>query len=410
MGASELVGRTRRLLPSYPVPNPWTSLLGLSLVTAVAAFVGILLLTRYLYGETLPPSQSAPPPVPQHAPALLMAGDDVSSVPRGQEVDEAVNLPMPPARTLESTTESSPKPAALVPEDGIDSGPLTPQILAYTASNDDILKLASLGVALNGLDFDEIVGRVFPDAEQLPLDSSDLGNVDLGPALPVPEQPADGPLQLAIIVDDGGYGGWVTEEILAMPNTLTLSILPHAPYSYETAQRAVALGFEVMLHMPMENVSGKTTYPGEITVDMDVNEMLDLTNQALADVPGAVGINNHTGSKFTSNADAMRLWLGLIQDSGLFFIDSRTTRTACAYEVADEMGIPCASRDLFLDHHSGPNYIRARFLQIIDIVKKKRSAIAICHFRPNTVPVLKEMFPEFEREGIEIVHASTMVR
>jgi len=275
------------------------------------------------------------------------------------------------------------------------------------ASPNPAMQLAALAVVLAGLDPDDYVRELNPDPEMLPLDSSELNGEE---ETPLPKAPYTGPLQLAIIVDDGGYGGWITEEILAMPNTLTLSILPHAPYSYETATRAKELGFEIMLHMPMENVSGKTTYPGEVTVTMTAAEMLDLTNQALADVPGAVGINNHTGSKFTSNDAAMRLWLDLIKDRDLFFIDSRTTRHAVAFEVADELEIPTAARDLFLDHESGTNYIRARFHQVIDIVKKQGKAIAICHFRRNTVPVLKEMLPVFDQEGIQIVHASTMVR
>lgn len=283
-------------------------------------------------------------------------------------------------------------------------------IHAFTEATDmPEFKLAALEIEWSGLDPDDIVRDIYPDPETLPLDSTDF-KIDTPMPSSSPEKPHTGPLRLAIIVDDGGYGGWITEEILAMPNTLTLSILPHAPYSYETARRATELGFEVMLHMPMENVSGKTTYPGEITVTMDAEQMLDLTNQALADVPGAVGINNHTGSKFTSNADAMRTWLGLIKDSGYFFVDSRTSKYACAYEVADEMEIPSAENELFLDHVPAPGLIRARFKEIIEIVKRRGEAICICHFRKNTVPVLKAMLPEFEKEGIEIVHASTLAR
>ena len=274
---------------------------------------------------------------------------------------------------------------------------------------DPNFKLAAFSAELAGLNPDELVEELHADPEALPLDSSDF-KIDAPMPSSSPAPPVTGPLRLAIVVDDGGYGGWITEEILAMPNTLTLSILPHAPYSYETAQRATELGFEVMLHMPMENVSGKTTYPGEITVTMDANQMMDLTKQALADVPGAVGINNHTGSKFTSNADAMRTWLDLIKDSGYFFIDSRTSKYACAFEVADEMEIPSAENDLFLDHHSGTDYIRARFREVIEMVKRHGKAITICHFRKNTVPVLKEMFPIIEKEGIELVHASTLVK
>ena len=276
------------------------------------------------------------------------------------------------------------------------------------AAQDPEFKLAALAAEWAGVDLDRMVEEAYADPEALPLDSTDF-HLDAPMPASTPPAPQTGPLRLAIIVDDGGYGGWITEDILALPNTLTLSILPHAPYSCETARRAHDLGFEVMLHMPMENVTGKTTYPGQITVDMNVEQMLELTNEALTDVPGAVGINNHTGSKFTSNAAAMRTWLGLIKDRGFYFIDSRTAHSACAYEVADELGIVSAENDLFLDHDSRPDCIRARFKQIIEMVKRQGRAICICHFRKNTVPILKDTMPEFAKEGIEIVHASALV-
>ena len=63
-----------------------------------------------------------------------------------------------------------------------------------------------------------------------------------------------------------------------------------------------------------------------------------------------------------------------------------------------------------VDHHAGTDYIRARFREVIEMVKRHGKVITICHFRKNTVPVLKEMFPIIEKEGIEIVHASTLVK
>ena len=81
--------------------------------------------------------------------------------------------------------------------------------------------------------------------------------------LPVPPEPrgvssdVDDPV-MAIVLDDGGYGGMVTERILKLDPALTLSILPNTPHGEDTAQRAAALGFEVLLHMPMESQSQST--------------------------------------------------------------------------------------------------------------------------------------------------------
>ncbi len=247
------------------------------------------------------------------------------------------------------------------------------------------------------------------DSEALPLDSEHLNGDARLPAPPVKQARPGEPLRVAIIVDDGGYGGEITDDVLELDPALTLSILPSAPHSTDTAQRAETLGFEVMLHMPMENSSKHKAYPGEITIAMPADKVHELTDQALADVPGAVGINNHTGSRYTSDPDAMRRFLEGIESSKLFFVDSRTISTSTAYQIAHEMGIPSAARDLFLDHESKKDYIRERFEQLTEICKKQGSAIAICHFRRNSVAVLREMLPEIKKEGIELVHASELV-
>ncbi len=248
-----------------------------------------------------------------------------------------------------------------------------------------------------------------PDPETLPLESEHLNGDATAPAMPQKPKTAEGPLRAAIIVDDGGYGGEIGESVLSLDPRLTLSILPWAPHSTDTAQRATELGFEVMLHMPMENSSEHNTYPGQLTVGMPAEEVHRLTKDALEDVPGAAGINNHTGSRFTSDATSMRAFLEGIKPLELFFIDSRTISTSTAFEIAQEMDIPSASRDLFLDHESDKTYIRERFNQLIELTKKQGTAIGICHFRRPSVEVLREMLPEFEKAGIEIVHASELI-
>ena len=473
MSASERIGHVRQDPPVENAPNPWSALLALACFTAIAGAIGIGLLEQYLGsrpvyagaietaigGDTIDLARTDKQKTTRPgAPAVDLASfqerkDLTAKTSQIANIIEdalrvAGSIHVQTARTELRQSDTAlwqyslvraqfPSPSAakdLPPRlamafndnsvriEIVGGAPAGQTWLSVRCqgiecatvhaitdlAEDPEFKLAALAVEWSGLDPDDVVREFYTDPEALPLDSTDF-KIDAPMPSSTPGNTHAGPLRLAIIIDDGGYGGWITEEILALPNSLTLSILPHAPYSYETAQRAMQLGFEVMLHMPMENVTGRTTYPGEITVNMDANQMLDLTNQALADVPGAIGINNHTGSKFTSNAAAMRTWLDLIKDRGYFFIDSRTAHAACAYEVADEMDIPSAENELFLDHQSGPGNIRARFTQIIAMVKRQGHAICICHFRKNTVPILKAMMPEFDKEGIEIVHASTLI-
>jgi polysaccharide deacetylase 2 family uncharacterized protein YibQ len=236
------------------------------------------------------------------------------------------------------------------------------------------------------------------------------------PLLTLPQDPADSTQvarqspRVAIIVDDGGYGGEQAEIILELDRRLTLSILPYTPDGKNLAERAAARGFEIMLHMPMENLDDSLRHEGQLDVGMSREEMSRLTTAALAQVPHAIGVNNHTGSKFTADAASVRSFLNWVDGSGLYFVDSGTTAHSVAYDSARELGIPSAARTLFLDNSDDPVEIRDRFLELVSEALHQGEAVGICHFRPATAKVLAEMVPQLASMGIELVPMSQLVR
>ncbi len=245
----------------------------------------------------------------------------------------------------------------------------------------------------------------------VPIESREWSPPQSEPAPPeVDERLAQRPARIAIIVDDGGYGGTHTDIILGLDPALTLAILPYTPHGTRLAERAAALGFEVMLHMPMENLSDTLKHEGQLNVGMPPAQIENLTKVALAQVPFAVGVNNHMGSKYTANPAAMAAFLDTVKDAGLFFIDSGTTAESVAYTAAHELGILSAARTLFLDNDDDPDAIRARLRELITLAREQGEAIGICHFRLHTATVLQEMLPQFASEGVQLVHASELVR
>ncbi|HPC16034.1 MAG TPA: divergent polysaccharide deacetylase family protein [Candidatus Hydrogenedentes bacterium] len=243
------------------------------------------------------------------------------------------------------------------------------------------------------------------DIEEVPLDSTGLDEMELGRKLAGISTPSDQIPRIAIILDDGGYGGPVTARILALDPNLTLAILPGTPFGARTAKRASELGFEVMLHMPMEGAN----MPGSLLTGMTEAEMRGRLDEALAGIPEAVGVNNHMGSVFTSNANAINRFMNILAGRGLYFIDSRTTPRSVAFDGALKHGIPAGSRDVFLDHQKEPNYIIGQFNHLMEVAKERGYAIGIGHFRPTTVQVLVSMLPQLEKNGIKLVHASELV-
>ena len=248
-----------------------------------------------------------------------------------------------------------------------------------------------------------------PELAELPLDSLDIEGHDAPVSSDGATPPKPNGTRIAIIVDDGGYGGEITETILGLDPSLTLAILPFTPHGAATARRASAKGFEVMLHMPMESFNDKVDFPGQITTKMAGKQISALAAKALKEIPEAVGVNNHTGSKFTSDAAAMQKFLEVVEDNGLFYVDSRTSPTSRAYGLAREKGILAAGNDLFLDNRPNAAYIRGQFAQLIELAKRRGSAIGICHFRPVTAQVLPEALETIRKQGVEIVHVSDLL-
>lgn len=255
-----------------------------------------------------------------------------------------------------------------------------------------------------GLDNGEWANGI-SDIEEMPLDSAGLDEMDLGRKLAGISTPRDQIPRIAIVLDDGGYGGSVTARILALDPNLTLAILPGTPFGSRTAKRASELGFEVMLHMPMEGAN----MPGSLLTGMTETEMRRLLDEALAGIPEAAGVNNHMGSAFTSNANAVNRFMNVLAGRGLYFIDSRTTPRSAAFDSALKHGIPAGSRDVFLDHQKEPNYIIGQFNHLMEVAKERGYAIGIGHFRPATAQVLVSMLPQLEKNGIKLVHASELV-
>lgn len=240
-------------------------------------------------------------------------------------------------------------------------------------------------------------------------------NAQAGARQDAPEAPPQSntngdPPRAAIIVDDGGYGGLVSDAILTMDTRLTLAILPGTPFARETAESALARGFEIMVHMPLESGNGEEVFPGELTTAMNEQEIQERLDAALEEVTGAKGLNNHTGSKFTADNAAMTRLLESLKKRGLFYVDSRTTADTVAETIARQLEVPVARRAVFLDNESAPDYIRAQVAELAETARSQGSAIGICHFRSTTAAMLPEIVGLLESHGVSLVHASELVQ
>ena len=219
---------------------------------------------------------------------------------------------------------------------------------------------------------------------------------------------AGGP-RIAIVIDDLGRDETEVEEIEAFGVPITYSVLPYEEQTAAVVAELTARGEEMLCHLPMEPQGTGDPGPGALLGSMSDEELIVATDRALAEVPGAVGVNNHMGSGFSADARAMRPVLGHLAKRHLFFLDSRTSAKSVGYRLAIELGVPSAERQVFLDDLEEPAAIRAQFARLLGLARKKGAAIAIGHPHPNTLAVLAEEIPKAVAAGFEIVPVSYLL-
>jgi len=217
-----------------------------------------------------------------------------------------------------------------------------------------------------------------------------------------PKSTASMPL-VAILIDDMGYNFSINNKFLKLEAPLSFSFLPTAPYTPKLAKKAKDLGKDVLIHLPLEPVNTAINPgPGVLRLRMDFDSMLQILRKDLDAVPGAIGVNNHMGSKFTTNKRGMELILTEIKRRGLFFVDSKTTHDSVAYVTARSMGIPAAERRVFLDHDTQKESIRREIKKMVKLSMENGCVLAIGHPTPNTWKVLYEELPRV-RKRVRIV-------
>lgn len=217
--------------------------------------------------------------------------------------------------------------------------------------------------------------------------------------------------RLAIIIDDfGAINNRVADSFIQLLTVLTVAVIPGHKTSQQIARQAVAAGHQVLVHLPMESKEGEPGEENGILVDLPEEEIRRRTRWALAELPWAVGVNNHMGSLATENEKVMHAVLEEIKAAGKFFVDSRTSPQSVALDVARQLDLFCAKSDGFLDDQDDRAQIKKRLEELGDRALQVGSAIGIGHIRANTLQVLEQMIPRLERKGVRFVHVSQLLQ
>lgn len=216
--------------------------------------------------------------------------------------------------------------------------------------------------------------------------------------------------KIAIVLDDWGYNLNNFHVLERIRYPLTMSVLPNLNYSQAAAEKLHDLGFEVILHFPLEPHEKLNLEKNTVTTSMSEAQIKEILNRDIDSVPYVVGISNHMGSKATEDKRIMKIIFSELKDRRLFFLDSLVSGKSICTKLAKEMNLKFAKRDIFLDNQENPEYIKKQINKLKIKAQKYGSAIGIGHDRPVTLSVLQEVMPQLEKEGFKFVFVSDILK
>ena len=217
--------------------------------------------------------------------------------------------------------------------------------------------------------------------------------------------------QIAVIMDDMGGSLSTIRKLLQLNVIITPSILPGTSRAISATSLLQEEGREYMIHIPMQPRSYPRTNPGAnaLLLGQSENETRRLVQSYMDGVPGAVGGNNHMGSRYTEESEPMRIVLDELKQHDLFFIDSRTIGNSVAFSEARKMGLKTATRNIFLDNNDDVAYIRQQIRKMVKLAGKNREVIAICHPHKETLEAFRLEQDWLRQQPVEFVAASKLV-
>ena len=216
---------------------------------------------------------------------------------------------------------------------------------------------------------------------------------------------------IGIIIDDFGYrNDEVSDGFLNLDVPLTYAVIPGHEYSKSFGEKAVGRGFEVIVHMPFENLANKG---GEesfvLSTSMDSETIQERVQAALDQIPSAIGMNNHQGSKASADQHVMSNVARVLKKRNLFFVDSRTTAETVAESTMEVYKVPTTRRNIFLDNEDDEGKIHAQLIKLVEKSEEWGSAVGIGHVKPKTLKILKKYIPELQKKGYKFEFVSKML-
>ena len=215
--------------------------------------------------------------------------------------------------------------------------------------------------------------------------------------------------KICIVIGHLGYrDDEVFEGFINLKSKLTFAVVPGYPHSREQSQIINEAGYELLVHMPMENNRkniGEEDY--RLLTYMSIEKMWEKLDNAFIENPYAIGMINHQGSRYLKSLRDMKSFSIELNQLNKFLVIHNIYTTD--YE-AEYLHTPFGISDIFLDMENDFQAITNEMINLSEIAKKNGFAIGIGHVKSKTLEVLKKQIPILEKQGFYFDFVSSILR
>lgn len=227
-----------------------------------------------------------------------------------------------------------------------------------------------------------------------------------------------GSARIAVVIDDLGFQPAHDRAVLALDDRLSVAVIPGTPGARSLARKAAEQQRDVLIHLPLAGVAKDDCDSGLLEC-LDPgwpSEAIDrYLDRALREIPSAIGINNHQGSRFTADPAAVdQLVQGLVrlverQDRSMIVLDSRTTPDTRLEDQSQQAGLPTLRRHVFIDHVDDEVAMARAWRDLLDRAQRDGAAVGIAHPRRSTLVFLASAIEALDNSEIELVPLSALL-
>ncbi|WP_135077928.1 divergent polysaccharide deacetylase family protein [Terasakiella sp. SH-1] len=215
---------------------------------------------------------------------------------------------------------------------------------------------------------------------------------------------------IAVVIDDLGLDKRRTEQTLKLPGPMTMAFIPYSKNLHSQTSYARRRGHELLLHLPMEPLNKNVNAgPNHLHGRLAREDLLDRIHWNLERFDGYVGVNNHMGSRATTNRTVMKALMAELRNREMLFLDSRTNSKSVGARMASQEGVPFAERNVFLDNVNEKSAVLKQLNLLEKVSRKTGFAVGIGHPRDGTIEALREWLPLAEAKGFSLVPISQIV-